>query len=284
MRHVSTRVLPVPAPASTRTGPSSVSTASRCSGLRPERYCGVAVARARAAIPPGAGWWSGTPRSISLFGSVMMRIVSGPRCHRGPIKGSLEQDKPPYRAFAAVLTQLIVICPEPCESCRGLVPAAGGNCASGDGAPGRNLCSEFRLVLQECAASSVAWRSKDRIEDRGSDHAWLGRYIFNHRVDRRHPGLRRHRRRFHRDRQDHLLYRRRAVPGIGRGWPCPRAHPGLTTGSSAGGFGARARSVARSTPPLRCTFLVTIIGRRAGGPNRLETGGNPEGNPQFHCT
>ena len=37
MRVVSTRVLPVPAPASTRTGPSSVSTASRCSGLSPAR-------------------------------------------------------------------------------------------------------------------------------------------------------------------------------------------------------------------------------------------------------
>ena len=35
MRQVRTRVLPVPAPASTRTGPSRVSTASRCSGLRP---------------------------------------------------------------------------------------------------------------------------------------------------------------------------------------------------------------------------------------------------------
>ena len=34
MRVVRTRVLPVPAPASTSTGPSSVSTASRCSGLR----------------------------------------------------------------------------------------------------------------------------------------------------------------------------------------------------------------------------------------------------------
>jgi hypothetical protein len=37
MRVVSTRVLPVPAPASTRTGPSVVSTASRCSGFRPFR-------------------------------------------------------------------------------------------------------------------------------------------------------------------------------------------------------------------------------------------------------
>ena len=35
MRVVSTRVLPVPAPASTRTGPSVVSTASRCSGFSP---------------------------------------------------------------------------------------------------------------------------------------------------------------------------------------------------------------------------------------------------------
>ncbi len=34
---VSTRVLPVPAPASTRTGPSSASTAARCSGFRPSR-------------------------------------------------------------------------------------------------------------------------------------------------------------------------------------------------------------------------------------------------------
>ena len=34
MRAVSTRVLPVPAPASTSTGPSTASTAARCSGLR----------------------------------------------------------------------------------------------------------------------------------------------------------------------------------------------------------------------------------------------------------
>ncbi len=37
MRVVSTRVLPVPAPASTRTGPSVASTARRCSGLSPVR-------------------------------------------------------------------------------------------------------------------------------------------------------------------------------------------------------------------------------------------------------
>src|SRR5690606_27190150 len=37
-RVVRTRVLPVPAPASTSTGPSSVSTASRWAGLRASRY------------------------------------------------------------------------------------------------------------------------------------------------------------------------------------------------------------------------------------------------------
>ncbi len=37
MRVVSTRVLPVPAPASTKTGPSVVSTARRCSGFSPSR-------------------------------------------------------------------------------------------------------------------------------------------------------------------------------------------------------------------------------------------------------
>ena len=37
MRVVSARVLPVPAPASTSTGPSSVSTAARCSGLSASR-------------------------------------------------------------------------------------------------------------------------------------------------------------------------------------------------------------------------------------------------------
>ena len=36
-RVVSTRVLPVPAPASTSTGPSSASTASRCSAFSPRR-------------------------------------------------------------------------------------------------------------------------------------------------------------------------------------------------------------------------------------------------------
>ena len=48
MRMVSTRVLPVPAPASTSTGPSSVSTASRCSALRPGEI-------GRAAARRGAG-------------------------------------------------------------------------------------------------------------------------------------------------------------------------------------------------------------------------------------
>src|SRR3954452_17658463 len=38
-RYVSTRVLPEPAPAMTSSGPSVVSAASRCGGLRSARYC-----------------------------------------------------------------------------------------------------------------------------------------------------------------------------------------------------------------------------------------------------
>src|SRR5271165_6914255 len=38
MRYVMTRVLPLPAPASIRTGPLAVSTASRCCGFNCERY------------------------------------------------------------------------------------------------------------------------------------------------------------------------------------------------------------------------------------------------------
>jgi hypothetical protein len=87
MRVVSTRVLPVPAPASTSTGPSSVSTASRCSGLSPDRYFGAIAARARAAIPPVAGWWSGTPGEGTLLGS-FMRIGLAPD-DRGAVEGSL---------------------------------------------------------------------------------------------------------------------------------------------------------------------------------------------------
>src|SRR5580698_5378136 len=68
MRTVSTRVLPVPAPASTSTGPSSVSTASRCSGLSPVRY-GAPAACARAAIPPGAGAGRSTGSMLRFKGS-----------------------------------------------------------------------------------------------------------------------------------------------------------------------------------------------------------------------
>src|SRR5919206_2387504 len=38
-RYVSTRVLPEPAPATTSSGPSVVTTASRCAGFRSARYC-----------------------------------------------------------------------------------------------------------------------------------------------------------------------------------------------------------------------------------------------------
>ena len=75
MRVVSTRVLPVPAPASTSTGPSGVSTATRCSGLRPVQIVRRRAARAaRAAMPPAAGRGSGTPRWGSLLGSVMLEL------------------------------------------------------------------------------------------------------------------------------------------------------------------------------------------------------------------
>src|SRR4051812_50208184 len=96
-------------------------------------------------MPPAAGWWSGTPRSISLLGSVMMRIVSGPRCYRGPIKGSLEQDKPPYRAFAAVLTQLIVICPRAVRTMSRIGSSGGGGNlrGGGGGARGENFFGFF---------------------------------------------------------------------------------------------------------------------------------------------
>ena len=52
IRVVRARVLPVPAPASIRTGPSIVSTASRCAGFRPSRY---SVGRAAIAIADREG-------------------------------------------------------------------------------------------------------------------------------------------------------------------------------------------------------------------------------------
>ena len=74
MRTVSTRVLPVPAPANTSTGPSSVSTASRCSALSPARYAAPdPPARARAAIPPGVGA-GGSSGWVSLKGSAKAKI------------------------------------------------------------------------------------------------------------------------------------------------------------------------------------------------------------------
>ena len=69
IRLVKTRVLPVPAPANTKTGPSRVSTASRCSGLRSSRYRGLPAraAIARAAMPPGGGRRSLYGLEIGLF-------------------------------------------------------------------------------------------------------------------------------------------------------------------------------------------------------------------------
>ena len=93
MRVVSTRVLPVPAPASTRTGPSVASTASRCSGFSLSSHGVARPPAARAAMPPGRAsgaeipprsgeggpceaWWvgspaSGGPLSMRLAGSVI---------------------------------------------------------------------------------------------------------------------------------------------------------------------------------------------------------------------
>ena len=53
-RVVSTRVLPVPAPASTSSGPSTVSTALRCASFSRARYSVIALPQAVGAA--GAGW------------------------------------------------------------------------------------------------------------------------------------------------------------------------------------------------------------------------------------
>ncbi len=87
MRVVSTRVLPVPAPASTSTGPSVASTASRCSGFSLSSHGVPRAPMARAAMPPGCGegvpcaaggeaGWVGSsapdgPLSMRLAGSVI---------------------------------------------------------------------------------------------------------------------------------------------------------------------------------------------------------------------
>src|SRR3954447_15410281 len=51
MRWVRTRVLPEPAPAMTRRGPSSCTTASRCTGLRPSRRSGSAPGGITCTLP-----------------------------------------------------------------------------------------------------------------------------------------------------------------------------------------------------------------------------------------
>ena len=70
MRVVNTRVLPVPAPANTSTGPSRVSTASRCSGLRSAEIAahGAAPAwRARQCRPASA-------QASRCFPAVFLRV------------------------------------------------------------------------------------------------------------------------------------------------------------------------------------------------------------------
>src|SRR3954465_2722881 len=60
MRRVSTRVFPEPAPAITSTGPSVVSTASRCAGLRSWRYVSGVVAAIGSTVSrlPGDARWT----------------------------------------------------------------------------------------------------------------------------------------------------------------------------------------------------------------------------------
>ena len=70
MRVVSTRVLPVPAPASTSTGPSVVSTASRCSGFRPFEIVAAAVV----ALPRGHGA-RGDAARLRAAGAASARFV-----------------------------------------------------------------------------------------------------------------------------------------------------------------------------------------------------------------
>src|SRR5216684_7303359 len=58
---------------------------------------------------------------------------------------------------------------------------------------------------------------EQNMKNGGPEHAELGRYLPDHRPDRRHFGLRRHCRSLDRNRQGHLLYRGRAIPGLRRG-------------------------------------------------------------------
>src|SRR5260370_883202 len=58
---------------------------------------------------------------------------------------------------------------------------------------------------------------EQNMKNGGPCHAELGRYVPDHRPDRRHFGLRRNRRGLDRNRQGHLLYRGGVVPGLRRG-------------------------------------------------------------------
>src|SRR5262245_50328398 len=71
MRWVRTRVLPLPAPASTSSGPSVDSTARRCSGFRPSRICAACKT-------------PGPPRASALDRGGGGGSVSDPRARRAP--------------------------------------------------------------------------------------------------------------------------------------------------------------------------------------------------------
>ena len=87
MRRVMVRVLPVPAPASTQTGPRGASTAARCSGSRPCSGLCWACAAVTVTAPssqPGPTSWGGTGRArrrnwpgVSPANRVNWRVKAG---------------------------------------------------------------------------------------------------------------------------------------------------------------------------------------------------------------
>ena len=102
MRVVSTRVLPVPAPARTRTGPSVASTAARCSGLRPDkigrlRRDGRARAGARAIGDPGV-WLRSSGRSWSWVRLIHLADHGSKRERRRGCGRAAPERRPPRRS------------------------------------------------------------------------------------------------------------------------------------------------------------------------------------------
>src|SRR5205823_2219711 len=98
-----------------------------------------------------------------------------------------------------------------------------------------NFGSQAGLILRRCATRIAALILETESANRGPCHAELGPYVSHHRADRRRFGLRRNRRSIRRNRQDHLLYCSRAVPGLGRGRCGPRTNPRVAELARDGG-------------------------------------------------